>query len=223
MGRRGAVATRVAAALGVLVLVLGGSQAAFAHGGPADIEVGDPEPVGELEVAFPIRVTYQNDGHPVEELEGATLTGVGPGGVTVGPFDPFSPGDAPGVFVATVALPEPGIWELSISVVEPPSEASLTAEVGAPDAHEGDVVDPADAPDAADPAETADDTVEVETADDVAELDEGGDEGGEDAATTDDDGDGAPFLFVLLAFMAAVVAGTLGFRFMRNRTTGAGS
>jgi hypothetical protein len=199
----------VAAALGV-AFVVGGAAVASAHGGAGDIEIGQPEQVGPLTVEFPIRVTYQNDGHDAEAIEDVAVTGVGEDGTTFGPIDPFEPGDAPGVWIATVELPGPGGWDLTIVIGEPESSAAVLVEVSEPD-------EPApDAP--------TDDTVEVETGDDPADATDAVDDGvaddGEDASVIGeaaDDGDGddggaLPVIVVLVAFMLAAVAGIVGYR-----------
>ena len=200
------------AVVGAVTLVLGGASVASAHGGPGDIEFGEPEQTGPLEVTFPIRVTYQNDGHDAEGVEDVSLTGVGEDGTTFGPVDPLMPGDAPGVWIATVELPGPGGWDLTLLIGEPESSGAIVVEVADLDA----------------PA--PDNTVEVESGDpddtdqalpEATVVGEPDEDGTDDAlgATDSDDGDGIPFFAVLAGFLAAVAVGVVAYRWVAGRRT----
>ncbi len=202
------------AVVGAVTLVLGGASVASAHGGPGDIEFGEPEQTGPLEVTFPIRVTYQNDGHDAEGVEDVSLTGVGEDGTTFGPVDPLMPGDAPGVWIATVELPGPGGWDLTLLIGEPESSGAIVVEVADLDAPAPDntvEVESGDPDDAGEPAPEV--TAGGEPDDEAA--------GDDDAlgATDSDDGDGIPFFAVLAGFLAAVAAGLLGYRWVTSRQT----
>lgn len=212
---------RAAAAVTTLlaVVAIGGPPAA-AHGGGGVIEVGDPELVGPLQVEFPIRVTYENDGHPAEDVEGLSVTGSGPDGATLGPLDPFVEGDAPGVHRATLTFPTPGTWELTIGIDEPASTATLTVDVDeltAPDAG-GDRTGTTevDGPESQEDPDTVIAPTPTDTADDAAAA------AAADAARDGTDEGGVPLIVLVVGFVIAVVAGVAAYRMFRSQTTAAG-
>lgn len=209
-----------AATVGALALVVAGASAASAHGGPGDIEFGEPEQTGPLEVTFPIRVTYQNDGHDAEGVEDVSLTGVGADGSTFGPVDPLTPGEAPGVWIAVVELPSPGAWDLTLLIGEPESSGAILVEVagaGEPGTDDGDAPDDTVEVESGDPDEVdqpePDTTADAEAEDGLDTVDEG--------AATDDDG--VPFLAILIGFLAAALFGSLAYRWMAGRRQAAGA
>jgi hypothetical protein len=200
----------------VAVTVSVGVPLAYAHGETGDIEVGDPTVVGPLEIEFPIRITYQNDGHPAEEAEGLTVSGKGPDGASFGPDAAFTAGAAPGVWVARVVFPVPGPWELVVEVDEP--AASVTLSV--------DVADPNATPEATEPEPPADEVPpDADGADGAGDLDGAVPEadGAIDTATAplvrvDSDDGGAPVLLVVVGFVIAVVLGALAYRIFSARS-----
>lgn len=212
------MAVATALALGALV---GSAGPALAHGDTGEIEVGDAEVVDALTVEFPVRITYTGDGHAAEEVEGLVVSGKGPDGATLPPTDAFTPGDAPGVYIARVELPSEGTWDLLIEVAQPAATATLTADAGAA------VVAPADEPDAEPPVGAAPpgDPDDPAVADDApADADDGSDGAGEDgagedtgaggdtgddtAADEDDDSDSGAVLLVaaIVVILVVVVA-----------------
>lgn len=211
-------------AIGVVcVAMLAIARPAAAHGGPGLIDVGEPETVGELQIEFPVRITYENDGHAAEEVEGLTVSGKGPDGAELAPTEAFVADDAPGVFRATVTLPVAGQWELTIDVVEPPATATIAADVAAPEVEEPNVDDgaPGAAPDVDDEAPDAGAApdavdggdVDGEAGDDDAVV---ADDTSEEAAAADDDS-GFPWLAVVIALIVAGGAAVVGFRLATRR------
>jgi hypothetical protein len=203
--------TPVALALVAMVLAVA-APSAWAHGDEGQIEVGEAEVVDALTVEFPIRITYVNDGHPADEVDGLVLSGKGPDGAEFGPVDVFTPGDAPGVFIARVELPAAGTWDLLVESSEPAASVALTADASGPG-----VVAPGDAPDAEPPVGAAppgdpDDPTVVD--DDPAQAD---DVGADDVTGSDDDS-GTNLVPVVLAVVVAVAAGIVGYSFVRRRS-----
>lgn len=179
------------AAAVALVAALGVAPAS-AHGGPGSIEVGEADDVGPLEIEFPIRVTYDNDGHDAEAIEDLRVESVDGDGVTVQEWvDPFTPGDAPGVFVVRLAFDAPGEHDLQITIAEPESSGSLLVSVSDPDEAPDE---PGEAPDATvgtpDATAGADDPVEVDDTTTTTEA----------ATAVSDDGDdgGSALMWVLI-------------------------
>ncbi len=208
------------------LMVVFGAAPAGAHGGPAQIEVGDPEPAGDLTLTFPVRITYEGDGHTVDEVDGLTVSGKGPDGAELGPQDAFVAGDAPGVFVATVTLPAEGTWELIVASVEPPGSTNLVAEVASPvtETTSGDgtgSIDTApDSPDdvAPDEVDPGDDTV----GSGAAGSDAAGSGDDLDASDTAVDGDsddsvGIPIYAIVIAVVAAGAAAVVGYRWANRK------
>jgi hypothetical protein len=192
----------LAAVLVTVLVVVAGGTAAGAHGGPGDAEVGEPESAGDLEIRFPVRITYQNDGHPAEEVEGLAVSGTGPGGATAEAAGPFPDGDAPGVYVITIALPESGTWDLTVTATEPEVEQAVTVEVAAP-------VPDTDTDDGDDQND-----VDLVEPDEPADLDETTDEG---ASPEDGDEDQFPFIVVLIGFLVATAAGVFAYRWFQSQ------
>jgi hypothetical protein len=187
---------------------------ASAHGGPGDIDVGDPQVVDALTIEFPIRITYQNDGHAAEDVEGLVVSGSGPDGASFGPIDAFTRGDAPGVFIARVELPAEGTWELLIEASEPPSTASLTADATGPP-----VVAPADDPDAEPPVGAAppgDPDAPAVVDDDPARADDVTGDAADVADTGDDDGDDSNVALIIVAVLVFAVVAGLGYALTRR-------
>lgn len=208
-------AREILAAVGLAALALVAMAGpAAAHGGPGVIDVGDPETTGELQIEFPVRITYENDGHPAEEVEGLTVAGRGPDGAELAPTDAFVPGDAPGVFRATVTLPVEGQWELTVDAVEPAATATITADVTGPVVPEDD-----GAPD---------DGTTPGAPDDGAAPDSGSGAPDDEGATDDLDGatapltategddDAFPWVAVVIALVVAGAAAVVGFRLARR-------
>ncbi|MGY6501947.1 MAG: hypothetical protein ACXIVQ_13780 [Acidimicrobiales bacterium] len=203
---RRAVLTALAA---VAALVGFAAGPASAHGGPGDLEMGEPADVGPLEIEFPIRVTYQNDGHDAEEIEGLRVVAIGEDGAAAQEWlDPSTPGDAPGVFVVRLLFDDPGDYDLQITIDEPESSGALLVSVTEP------TTDPApDAPSDDAPGDDAPDTT------DATDDGEGEDVVGVTAVSEDEsDDDGGLPLWVLLG--AGLVVGTvIGLRMARSRST----
>lgn len=196
---------------------------AQAHGGGGQIEVGDPESIGDLQIVFPIRITFDNDGHPADEVEGLTVSGKGPDGAVLDPTEAFVPGDAPGVYQATVTLPVEGQWELTIEAVEPAAHATITAIVDGSTVTEPESPTPGDAPDAGgDTAGSGAPTDEADNASDGSASDGNASDGDAaddlDGAVTapltreEGDDDGFPVVPVVIAVVLAGVAAVVGFR-----------
>jgi hypothetical protein len=186
---------------------------AWGHGAVGEIEVGVAELVDSLTVEFPIRITYANDGHPAEEVEGLVVSGKGPDGAEFGPLDAFTPGDAPGVYLARVEVPAEGTWELLVEVADPDASTVLTADATGPA-----VVAPDDAPDAEPPVGAAppgdpDDPAAVD--DDPAPADDLTDGAADDAA--EDDETASNLVPILIAAVVAVAAAVVGYSFVRRR------
>lgn len=201
--------TAVVGATALAWLVVAAAPIA-AHGAEGQIEVGEPEVVDSLTVEFPIRITYVNDGHPAEEVEGLVVSGTGPNGAEFGPVDAFTPGEAPGVYLARVELPAEGTWELLVEVAEPMASITLTADATGPA-----VVSPEDAPDAEPPIGAApsgdpDDPSVVD--DDPAQA---ADVVGEDA---DDDSAGNVVPVLVAVAVVAIAAGLVGYGIVRRRS-----
>lgn len=221
MTRVTTVRRAVAAMVGAVALLVAGASVASAHGGPGLIEFGEPEQTGPLEVTFPIRVTYQNDGHDAEGVEDVSLTGVGDDGSTFGPVDPLTPGDAPGVWIAVVELPSAGMWDLTLLIGEPESSGAIlveVAEVEEPGTDDGDAPDDTVEVEAGEPEES--DQPELEATDDAQPED--GLDTVDDGATVDED-EGVPFLAILIGFLAAALFGSLAYRWMAGRRQPAAS
>lgn len=223
-GARLVLSTVGLAALAMLAL----AAPAAAHGGAGLIEVGDPEATGELQIEFPVRITYENDGHPADEVEGLTVSGKGPDGAELAATDAFVPGDAPGVFRATVTLPVEGQWELTVDSTEPAATATITADVAGATVVEPESPAAGDAPDAG----GEDDAGAGDTADDPADAEDGsGDDTVGSGAPADDldgaqrapltreesDDGGFPVVPVVIAVLVAGAAALVGFRLATNR------
>ena len=174
--------------------------------------MGEPAGVGPLEIEFPIRVTYQNDGHDAEEIEGLRVVAIGEDGAVAQEWlDPSTPGDAPGVFVVRLLFDDPGDYDLQITIDEPESSGALLVSVAepTPDPAPGDAPDAPGGDDAPDTTETTD------------AADDGEDVVGVNAVSEDEsDDDGGLPLWVLLG--AGLVVGTvIGLRMARSRSTAA--
>lgn len=230
-------AVLVVAAMAVIAVMIGAGPVA-AHGGPGVIEVGDPEATDDLTIEFPVRITYENDGHAAEEVEGLTVRGKGPNGAELAPIDAFVAGDAPGVFRATVTLPVEGQWDLIIEVVEPPATATISAEISGAvteTTSSGDAGSLDTAPDGPDgaPDDGAPDNGAIATpgAAPTNEGDEGEGGGADDldtpatgeaaddaaAGETGDDDGGFPWVAAIIAVALAGAAAVVGFRLATRR------
>ena len=194
----------------VVALCLLSAGPAGAHGGPGDIDVGDAEVVDALTIEFPIRITYQNDGHAAEDVEGLVVSGAGPDGATFGPVDAFTAGDAPGVYIARVVLPAEGAWDLVIEATEPSARATLTADATGPGVVAPDDEPEAEPPVAAAPPGDPDDPAVVD--DDPARADDlaGG-------ATAEDDDSAGNWVLMVLAVSVFVAIAVGGVLLTRNR------
>ncbi len=130
--RRSAVASAVSLLLALFALIALASTAA-AHGGGGVVEVGEPSPTGDLTVLLPMRVTYESDGHPAEpdEIEGLVVRGERAGQI-VDWSDAVAPGEAPGVYEATLTFPSAGEWQVTVEVAEPAATSSLVVVVDDP-------------------------------------------------------------------------------------------
>jgi hypothetical protein len=217
VGRAAAVLVgRLATALAVAgMITIGWAPPAAAHGGDGEIEVGDAVATGELDVGFPLHITYVSDGHPAEEVDGLSVEGKGPGGATVSGAGSFVAGDAPGVYRVTVSVPVAGRWDLTVVAAEPEATATLTVEVGPP-ASVDEPADPGDAPDA--PPDEADGDDTGGSGDDADPVGSGSDlDAVDDGVADSDDTGGIPVVALAIGLAAAVVAGVIGYRWSVGR------
>lgn len=133
--RTRAACRRAGAGLLLLVAALAASLAsggpAGAHGDTAELAVEASDPAGELTVHLEVSARFTNDDDLVEDAT-VSVTGVGPGGATLGPT-PLEPlPDTVGLYGADVSFPAAGAWDLSVSSTEPEGSVTATVEVPEP-------------------------------------------------------------------------------------------
>lgn len=194
---RGALAAVLGATL-VLLGALGTAVPASAHGGPIIISVGTDGAGGVT-----ANLTYQNDGHPVEEAADVTVTAVSEGGEDVGPLALRSASEGVGWYVSDPGVLAEGHWTITATITTP-DEATATAEV--------DVV-PLPEPPAPDAG--ADDAAGTDAGTDAAPAADG--EAGTDAAAEDGAGSGTSATLRVVLALAVVAAGALGAVVARRR------
>jgi len=124
---------RIVAALLVVALTLGVGIAALApmagaHGDEGVLSVVSATPSGTSSTVR-VKLTYESDGHPVD---GATVTVVGSddAGAKVDPVPMTAAGTA-GEYVATVAFPSAGTWNLRVTSVSPSATVTLAQDITA--------------------------------------------------------------------------------------------
>ncbi|GMA33220.1 hypothetical protein [Litorihabitans aurantiacus] len=154
------IATLSALVLGLLAVLATGAVPAQAHGGPIAIGLGT-DGGGGID-AF---LTYEGDGHPVEESAAITVVAVSDAGEEVGPLTLQSSSSGVGWYRSEAGVLGEGHWTVTATLTAP-SEAEAQVEV--------DVV----APPTPEPAETS--------AQDGAQP---GAEGGSGASDTSSDSD----------------------------------
>lgn len=116
-------------ALAAFALTAAIAPVSSAHEGEGTIEVLAAEPAAPLEVAYRVRLTFTEDGHPAAD---ATVTAVAerPGAAPTTP-QPMTATGEEGVYAATVRFPDAGQWTVRFTAVTP--EATLErAETVAP-------------------------------------------------------------------------------------------
>lgn len=201
--RRHDVARAVAAVLAVVGGLVLAPSAASAHGGDGVLEVGEPEPSGDLTYTVPVRVTYEADGHPVEpgDMGALTVDGSSPSGLDWAVEVIPMPGDAPGVYDLELTFPEPGTWQLTVRSAEPPAEAPLTVEVAEPTAATDTTAAPTET--TAPPTTSAPDATDVTTGE------------GEIVERSEDDGAPTGLIVALVVCAVLVIAGGLVVRRVR--------
>ncbi|MDX3102493.1 hypothetical protein [Nonomuraea angiospora] len=106
-----------------LMLVLG-APAAFAHGGPIELEV-----TGDGADNVNVLVTYKKDGHPVTEIVEATLKATSADGRSFGPVPLRSAPEGQNLYHSAEPLPS-GEWRVTVTATEP-AKAKATVKVKA--------------------------------------------------------------------------------------------
>jgi hypothetical protein len=134
----GAVRTLAAVVLvAVSAAVLGTGAPAHAHGGPGVLELRSEDSVLEGPSELEVAVTYENDGEPAE---GALVdaTARGPAG-SVTPAVRFAQTGDAGVYRASIDLPAPGPWTVTVTSSFPPGSlvVPVTVRPAPPDATAG--------------------------------------------------------------------------------------
>jgi hypothetical protein len=174
---------------------------AGAHDGDAIIEV-DQEHPGATSTHYFVKVTWEDDGHPVADGT-VTATAVSPDGAEQTPV-PLNMYDADqGLYEGTVEMPEEGTWTVRFSSVEPPGTLEHTQEVAAT------------GPATPETERTSDDAVEDEVVGDddgAAEI---------EATPVTDESSGPSILVLLLVFLVLASAAAGIFWLMTRRTQGA--
>ena len=126
---------RMLLALAAALLLTFAGAPAHAHDDLGDWEVitteTGPAVGGEgIEVRVEARLTYAGDGHPATGTPSASITAEGPAGLAVGPALATET-TVPGVFTATLVLPERGAWTLRLNALEPLAVLEVPIEVSA--------------------------------------------------------------------------------------------
>lgn len=122
---------RVLAAIGVLTaLATGWAAPAQAHEGEGTIEVLAADPAAPLEVAYRVRLRWNNDGHPAAD---ATVTVVAErAGAPPTTPQPMAATGEEGAYAATVRFPEPGDWTVRFTAVTPRATLERAQAVAPP-------------------------------------------------------------------------------------------
>lgn len=195
------------AALATLALFAVAAPGASAHGDEGDMELTRLEQTGPNRVEVEVGIVYSNDGHLAE---GATVTATltRDDGTAVGPVDLPRRGEGSSLYGASVDLPAPGQWALSVTSTEPDAEVEGAL-----------VVDQAPEPSATGNGNGAevDENALPNDPDLEPELQEptSGSSIVEDAAVATDDG-GLPMPLVI-GGVAAVIAGVGSWLFRRRQ------
>ena len=115
---------RLLSLLAVLaVVLLVGASPAAAHGDEGELTLTKVEQTGPTTVSIEVGIVYEGDGHLAEDANvSATLTG--PDGATVGPVDLTRTSDTTSLYQATVEVPAPGDWSVSVESAEPAGEVT---------------------------------------------------------------------------------------------------
>lgn len=120
---------RLLSLLAVLaVVLLVGASPAAAHGDEGELTLTKVEQTGPTTVSIEVGIVYEGDGHLAEDATvSATLTG--PDGATVGPVDLTRTSDTTSLYQATVEVPAPGDWSVSVESAEPAGEVTGSVTV----------------------------------------------------------------------------------------------
>ena len=158
-------------AMGLMLGVAWMALPAAAHGGSAGIEVVSATEVTQSSWGYVIAVTYDGDGHGVDDAQ-VTAVAEGPGG-SVSPVT-MTRTDEEGTYEGQLVFPAPGNWTVRFTSVEPEATLEVPQVVESPSTNTtttsggGAVAPPSTAESADAPTATVDATPITTTAPDVA-------------------------------------------------------
>ena len=184
--------------MAVAAPVLVGTASAHGDDAIAELVAFTPAPDG-ASAQVTVRLTFQNDGDPVDEAT-VTISGDDAAGHTLTPAT-LDPGAQPGLFEGTLALPGPGTWNLRVTSIEPEASLTFTQTVSA--APTSTTLDRADRSDCSDRRRWAHDARAERSTRTIVAIDPNG---GRAPITTDDGGSSAGWIVVVVAAVVLVAA-----------------